>query len=164
MFDCSSATEILKDLESMNYFGLERILDTYADDFSWDENKSMSENLKDLAKCIDSFEGDDRKELAEYIEDMRAGGYQKSSSFQRLSKTLPQGNRKVYFVQRTVMQNGQYVVCIAEEGTKGYSKTDWLFGSNFNEASKLCNEKNEQMGISEMDALMIQSCTMKELR
>lgn len=160
MFGCSNATEILKDLESMNEFGLDRTLRTYEDDFKWDENKTKSENLKDFAERIDAIEGDDRNELAVYLEELRAGGYQKSSSFQKLARTLPKGTRKVYFVQRTVLEDGQYVVCIAEEGTKGYVKTDWLWGSDFEEASRLCTEKNQEMGISEMDALMIQSCTM----
>lgn len=70
-------------------------------------------------------------------------------------------NRKVFFVQRTVMEDGQYVVCIAEEGTKGYSKTDWLWGSDFSEASKLCDEENEKNGISKRDALAIQCGTMR---
>lgn len=99
-------------------------------------------------------------ELAVYLEELRSGGYQKSSSFQKLAQTLPKGTRKVYFVQRTVLESGQYVVCIAEEGTKGYVKTDWLWGSDFEEVSRLCTVKNQEMGISEMDALMIQSCTM----
>jgi len=76
------------------------------------------------------------------------------------SDIIENNSRKVFFVQRTVMQDRQFVVCIAEEGIKGYSITDWLFGSDFNEATKLCDEKNEAMGISREDALMIQCSTM----
>ena len=78
-----------------------------------------------------------------------------------MSKGSENDQRIVFFVQRTVMEVGEYVVCIAEEGTKGYTKTDWLWGDNFEFASKLCDEENEKRGISKKDALKIQCATMR---
>lgn len=61
-------------------------------------------------------------------------------------------NRCVFFMQRTVKENGEYVVCIAEEGTPGFYKTDWLWGTDFALATKLCDERNEKNGISKEEA------------
>ncbi|MHC3995719.1 hypothetical protein ACXWTF_12915 [Thiomicrolovo sp. ZZH C-3] len=69
--------------------------------------------------------------------------------------TAKQTARTVFFVQRTVMENGEYVVCIAEEGTKGFYQTDWLWGSDFAYAEAMCNQRNEEVGISKADALKI---------
>lgn len=69
-------------------------------------------------------------------------------------------NKKVLFMQRTVKEGNEYVVCIAEEGTQGYYKTDWLWGSDFEAAEKLCDERNEEAGISKRESLMIMAKTM----
>ena len=68
--------------------------------------------------------------------------------------------RTVFFIQETVKENGQYVPCIAEEGSKGYYKTDWLWGSDKEMADKMCDERNEKSGISKEEAMKIVARSM----
>ena len=68
--------------------------------------------------------------------------------------------KNVLFVQRTVMEDGEYVACLTNAETAGFHKTDWLFGKDFNEAEKMCEEKNEKSGISKIDALVIVATSM----
>lgn len=60
--------------------------------------------------------------------------------------------KTVLFMQHTQKENGEYIVCIAEEGTQGFYKTDWLWGTDFNEAQKLCDERNKENGITKEEA------------
>lgn len=76
--------------------------------------------------------------------------------------TTSDTKRVVHFVQHTVKEDGEFLTCLAEEGTLGYHKTDWPLGTDFKEAVKICNERNEEMGISKEDALMIQISTMRQ--
>lgn len=71
-------------------------------------------------------------------------------------------SRKVFFIQETVKEDGEYVVCIAEEGTAGYHKTDWLWGSDKEVAQALCNERNEDFGISKKEAIKIVVSSMRK--
>lgn len=63
--------------------------------------------------------------------------------------------KNVLFIQETVKENGEYVVCIAEEGTQGFYKTDWLWGTDKEAVQALCDERNEEQGISKKEALTI---------
>lgn len=74
----------------------------------------------------------------------------------------PTAKRVVHFVQRTVKENGEFIACLAEEGTKGYYKTDWPLGTDYDEAEKICEERNKEIGISKKDAFMIQISTMRK--
>ena len=74
------------------------------------------------------------------------------------------GNRIVHFAQRTVKENGEYMACLTEEGADGYWKTDWPLGKDYGEAVRICDERNEERGISKVDAEMIILQTMGNCR
>jgi len=69
--------------------------------------------------------------------------------------------RSVYFMQATVKDDeGNYVPCIAVEGESGYYRTDWEWGPDWEEANEICDEMNERMGYTKLEALKIQLSTM----
>lgn len=72
--------------------------------------------------------------------------------------------RQVFFVMRTeISEDGQYIPCIAVEGETGYYKTNWKWGTDFDQAQEWCDERNQKMGISTMEAARIQVATMREV-
>lgn len=78
--------------------------------------------------------------------------------------TLPKEvgmGRLAIFVQETVVTpDGQYIPCIAEEGTHGYYKTNWYWGKDFNYAQCLAEEYNAKLGLTQQEALKIILGTM----
>jgi len=68
--------------------------------------------------------------------------------------------RRAYFIQETVKTDDEYVVCIAQENTKGFYRTDWTWGNDKALAQELCDDKNAQLGLSEMDVQKIIISTM----
>ena len=69
--------------------------------------------------------------------------------------------RLCYFVNEAITaEDGQLIVCIAEEGMKGYRKTDWFWGKDYERASMLADKQNEKMGISQNEAWKIIASTM----
>lgn len=85
---------------------------------------------------------------------------------QKIQGDLPETNknRVVYFMQRTVTdkRTGQYVPCIAVEGERGYHRTDWQWGHDYEQAEKWCEERNMHMGITPQEALDIVLGTMRK--
>jgi hypothetical protein len=71
------------------------------------------------------------------------------------------GVRFCFFVMQTQMRNGEYVALVATEGESGYRLTDWTWGSDFTEAEKVADLRNERMGICKRDAIMIQLRSMR---
>lgn len=69
--------------------------------------------------------------------------------------------RLVYFIMETeITADGQFIPCIAREGTKGFYRTDWAWGKNKEQAQKWCDERNQVMGINRLEAAKIQLQTM----
>jgi len=67
----------------------------------------------------------------------------------------------VYFSLETERdENGNYIPCIAEENTKGYTRTNWQWGKDIAIAQECADSKNAGMGISPKDAMRIQLSTM----
>jgi len=63
---------------------------------------------------------------------------------------------KAYFIQETVRdENGEYIPCIAVDGESGYYLTDWHWSTDRALAEQCCDEKNEAMGITTHDAMLI---------
>lgn len=70
--------------------------------------------------------------------------------------------RKCYFVMQTVTdKDGNFIPCIAVEGERGYYKTDWTWGKDLDLAQECAREKNEALGISERDAMLIVFSSMR---
>jgi len=69
--------------------------------------------------------------------------------------------KRCYFILQTqITDSGEYIPCIAEEGTQGYFKTDWSWGSDIDIAESIADEKNDRMGISKKEALKIVAKSM----
>lgn len=69
--------------------------------------------------------------------------------------------RSVYFMQQTVKDNyGNFVPCIAVEGEKGYHRTDWHWGDDWDFANEVCDKKNLEAGYTPKEAMVIQLGTM----
>jgi len=73
---------------------------------------------------------------------------------------MAKDKRIVHFVQHTVKEDGEFVTCLTEEGSDGYHKTDWPLGTDYNEAEKICEERNKENGISKREALKIVAQTI----
>jgi hypothetical protein len=72
-----------------------------------------------------------------------------------------ENRRCAYFVQRTVTnENGEFIPCLAVEGKKGYKETNWTWGKDFKLAEECAQHKNEMMGLSKKEALLIVCSTM----
>lgn len=60
--------------------------------------------------------------------------------------------RRAYFINELVRaEDGGFIPCIAEEGTSGYWKTDWNWGSDRAVAEQIADEKNAAMGLTPED-------------
>ena len=71
-------------------------------------------------------------------------------------------SRKVYFIQETVTdRDGNYIPCVAVENILGFYRTDWDWGSDFNEAQLIADRMNERLGITKHEATTIQLSTMR---
>ena len=69
--------------------------------------------------------------------------------------------RMAFFVMATqVNDKGEYNVLIAVEGEKGYQRTDWYWGKDFDAAERLCDERNAKMGIDRRESEKIVASTM----
>lgn len=69
--------------------------------------------------------------------------------------------RLVYLIMETeTTEDGQFIPCIAKEGEKGFYRTDWAWGKDKEQAQRLCDERNQEMGIDRREAAKIQFRTM----
>jgi hypothetical protein len=65
-------------------------------------------------------------------------------------------SRRCYFIQHTVKDSeGNFIPCIAIEGEKGFYKTDWEWGNDYQLAQDIADEMNEKMGINKHDSSLI---------
>ena len=81
-----------------------------------------------------------------------------------LGDEIVQDAKVVYFVQHTVTdERGEYKVCMAVEGEKGYRLTDWTWGKDYKIAEQCADEKNVAMGIDKKTAMRIVLGTMRPL-
>ena len=66
-----------------------------------------------------------------------------------------------YFIQQTVVDsNGEYIVCVAVEGVKGFWETDWHWGTDLDIAESCATDKNAKLDLTEKDAARIVCSTM----
>ena len=69
--------------------------------------------------------------------------------------------RTAYMILETVRdKNGEFIVCIAKEGEKGYYRTDWHWGTDLKLAEACAEEKNAMLGLTKEDAINIILSTM----
>lgn len=73
----------------------------------------------------------------------------------------PQGRIIIFIMETERDEDGQYIPCIAEEGVYGYSRTDWRWGTDLDQAREFANNRNERMGIGLKEATLIQISTMR---
>lgn len=59
---------------------------------------------------------------------------------------------------------GEYIALIAVEGERGFYKTDWYWGKDFNLAQECADERNARLGLSKKEAAMIQGSTMRGMK
>lgn len=70
-------------------------------------------------------------------------------------------NRRAYDVLQTLTnEKGEYTPIICVEGEKGYYKTDWAWGTDFEFAHKIADKKNSALGLTKKDALIICASTL----
>ena len=69
--------------------------------------------------------------------------------------TLPLSDRRCYFVQETERTKDGWIVCIAVEGESGFYRSNWRWDCSFKDAEAMCQQKNEALGISQSDAILI---------
>ena len=68
----------------------------------------------------------------------------------------------VTFIQETVKaEDGGYIPCFAVKGETGFYRSDWNWGADKEIAQKLCDERNEVMGLTKKEAMLIQISTMR---
>ena len=73
--------------------------------------------------------------------------------------------RIAIFVMETQMNDkGEYIALIAVEGERGFYKTDWYWGKDFNLAQECADERNARLGLSKKEAAMIQGSTMRGMK
>lgn len=73
------------------------------------------------------------------------------------------GSRRAYFIHDDIRaDDGGYLVCIAEEGVKGYWPTDWNYGKRKQAAQVGIDNLNTQLGISKGDAHKITIDSVKK--
>lgn len=66
-----------------------------------------------------------------------------------------------YFVMPTIVdENGEFIVCVAVQGIKGYWRTDWHWGTDLNIAEKCAEDKNTRLELTEKDAAQIVCSSM----
>ena len=68
--------------------------------------------------------------------------------------------KMVFTVLQTVTSDkGEFIPCIVKEGEKGYYKTDWEWGTDFEIATQIANERNESMGYTpeEVNKIILRS-------
>jgi hypothetical protein len=66
-----------------------------------------------------------------------------------------EGKRYCYYVPAIPNENGEFTVAIVIEKEAGYYLTDWEWGKDRKLAEEVCQQKNERLGISEDEALVI---------
>lgn len=78
-------------------------------------------------------------------------------------RTEQTGNRRAYFIlESQTNEKGEFRALIAVESEPGYFKTDWFWGSDFNQAEKIARKKNLVMGITIKEANLIVLSTMRK--
>jgi len=55
---------------------------------------------------------------------------------------------------------GAYRALIAKEGERGFYRTDWTWGADLTTAQQIATEKNENLGLTEREAMKIQLGTL----
>jgi hypothetical protein len=66
-------------------------------------------------------------------------------------------------------ENGEFIPCVAIEGEKGYRPlrgngpcaTPWHWGKDYNKAMALCDDYNEKLGLTRVEAWKIVGSTMR---
>ena len=70
--------------------------------------------------------------------------------------------KMVYFINELERaEDWRYIPCIAVEGEKGYYRTDWNWGTDIELANRIADEKNEALGFTPKEALLIVFGTMR---
>lgn len=83
----------------------------------------------------------------------------------KIAKAMKSGKRIAIFVMETQMNDkGEYIALIAVEGERGFYKTDWYWGKDFNLAQECADERNARLGLSKKEAAMIQGSTMRGMK
>ncbi len=73
------------------------------------------------------------------------------------------GPRLAYFIQDThKAPDGGHIVCIAEEGTKGFASTDWDYGADKSAAQAAIDSLNKRLGMTRTEAFKIVSGSMTD--
>lgn len=75
----------------------------------------------------------------------------------------PSEPRMAYFVLESERDDRGFIPCIAVEGERGYHKTDWHWNCSIDDAEKLCDEKNKNLGFTPREAMMIVFSTMRKI-
>jgi len=71
-------------------------------------------------------------------------------------------NSAVYFINELCRDtDGGLIPCIAQQGTQGYYRTDWNWGSDLALAQKIADEKNLLLGFTPVEAFKIVLSTMR---
>lgn len=73
---------------------------------------------------------------------------------------IDSNNRRAYDVLHTLTnEKGEYIPIICIEGEKGYHKTDWAWGSDYEFAKGIAEDKNRALGLTKKDAAIICAST-----
>ena len=70
--------------------------------------------------------------------------------------------KRVYFVMQTERDKDGWIPCIAVENESGYYRTDWHWDCTFEQAEKICDEKNTTLGFTPTEAYHIVLTTMRK--
>lgn len=71
--------------------------------------------------------------------------------------------KRCYFINPAVRNTkGEFIPCIAQEGTPGFFTTDWAWGKDIDEAEKLAIKKNKRLGISDKECWKLQLRSMRK--
>jgi hypothetical protein len=76
------------------------------------------------------------------------------------TETTPAGKMAMFIQQTVKSDSGQFIPCIAVEGTKGYNLTSWEWGTDYEAACQLAEDSNTKRGIDPIEAELIIIGTM----
>ena len=70
-------------------------------------------------------------------------------------------NDIVYLVMQTVRDDNGYIPCIAERNISGFSKTNWRWNCDYEQAEELVDKMNLKLGWNKNEALKIVLSSMR---
>ena len=117
------------------------------------------EHAKDL---IEEGGGEIIEDGFEYSHMMDKDTWEVMETDEKMSDSTTQ--KRVYLVMETERDDNGWIPCFAIDNESGYYRTNWRWDCTFEEAEQICKEKNEKLGYSEKDSIMVVVSSMRKIK